>query len=36
MEQVRVAIAELRAVIGELLDGAPWSLVSARYPAPRS
>jgi glycyl-tRNA synthetase len=36
MEQARVPIAELTAVIRELLDGAPWPQVSARYPAPRS
>ena len=34
MEQVRVPIAELAAVFRELLDGAPWSRVSGRYPAP--
>jgi glycyl-tRNA synthetase (class II) len=33
MEQVRVPIAELGAVFRELLGGAPWSQVSARYPA---
>src|SRR6185369_15419377 len=36
MEQARVPIAELTTVIRELLDGAPWPQVSARYPAPRS
>jgi hypothetical protein len=34
MEQARVPIAELGAVFRELLDGAPWHQVSARYPAP--
>jgi glycyl-tRNA synthetase (class II) len=34
MEQVRVPIAELGAVFREFLGGAPWSQVSARYPAP--
>jgi len=31
MEQIRVPIAELEAVFGELLDGAAWSAVAARY-----
>src|SRR5437870_3745973 len=34
MEQIRVPIAELTPVFRELLDGAPWSQVSGRYPAP--
>jgi len=34
MEQVRVPIAELGTVFRELLDGAPWSQVARRYPAP--
>jgi hypothetical protein len=36
MEQVRVPIVELTAVIRELLGGAPWPQVSGRYPSPRS
>jgi glycyl-tRNA synthetase len=36
MEQIRVPIAELAAVFGELLDGAPWSRVSARFGAARA
>jgi hypothetical protein len=35
MGQIRVPIAELTAIFRELLDGAAWSQVSARYPAPR-
>jgi glycyl-tRNA synthetase len=36
MEQIRVPIVELSTVFRELLDGAPWSQVSGRYPSPRS
>jgi glycyl-tRNA synthetase len=35
MEQVRVPVPELIAVIRELLDGAPWPQVAGRYPSPR-
>jgi glycyl-tRNA synthetase len=34
MEQIRVPIAELSAVFRELFDGAAWSQVAGRYPAP--
>ena len=36
MEQIRVPVAALRAVFGELLDGAAWSAVAARYPGAKS
>ncbi|MBI1961891.1 MAG: glycine--tRNA ligase, partial [Candidatus Rokubacteria bacterium] len=36
MEQIRVPVPELRAVFGELLAGAAWSAVAARYPGAKS
>jgi glycyl-tRNA synthetase len=35
MEQIRVPIAELTAVFGALLEGAPWADVAGRYPPAR-
>jgi glycyl-tRNA synthetase (class II) len=33
MGQIRVPIAELEAAFAELLGGAPWVTVAARYPS---
>jgi hypothetical protein len=33
MGQIRVPIAELESAFADLLGGAPWATLAARYPA---